>query len=196
MSDWKLAARVALFSLAIAGYGVTPARAEGEPFWIVSGLVAPEIWPAFAVLSDLDAQAVLQLYEKQSVSVAYAILPAGRDGRTVLESGHNPTILLSASWASTDPRAQATILVHEARHLYDLLAGQLARDPEGCVANEVRAFDEQANAWEALYGAGGKAEPTSPLDTALNSLLADSRNDPKGFRRSIRRMYAAACGVA
>jgi hypothetical protein len=38
-----------------------PARADDDTFWMVSGLVAPEIWPAFAVLSDLVAESILQL---------------------------------------------------------------------------------------------------------------------------------------
>lgn len=189
-------ASAALLSFITAIAGAAPVRAESVPFWMDSGLIAPEVWPAFAALSDLGADSVLELYQGQSVSVRYAVLPPGRDGRTVLEAGHNPSILLSASWATTDPKAQATILVHEATHLYDLLMGQLAWDPDGCVANEIRAFGEQAHAWEAIYGPTGKAEPTSPLDTALNALLADWRNDPKVFRRSIRHMYATACGVA
>jgi hypothetical protein len=187
--------RAALLAALVAIVGVMPARAEDDPFWIASGRVAPELWPAFAVLADHGADTVLRLYEAQSVNVHYAVLPPGRDGRTVIESGRDPTIVLSASWATTDPKAQATILVHEATHMYDLLGGQLARDPEGCVDNEIRAFSEQANAWQALYGPHGKSEPTSQLDAALNSLLADWRHEPRVFRRSIRRMYAAACGL-
>lgn len=190
-----MVARAALLSIGMTIVGWAPARADDDPFWIVSGLVSPEIWPAFAVLSDLGADSVLQLYEAQSVSVYYAVLPPGRDGRTVVESGQRPTILLSASWSNTDPKAQATVLVHEAAHLYDLLTGRLARDPEGCVANEIRAFSEQANAWQTLYGPNGKSDPTSELDTALNALLADWRHEPRVFRRSINRMYAAVCGV-
>jgi hypothetical protein len=40
---------------------------------------------------------------------------------------------------------------------------QLARDPEGCVANEVGEFSEQANAWQALYGPNGMAEGASAI---------------------------------
>ena len=64
---------------------------------------------------------------------------------------------------TTDPRAQATILVREAMQLYDLLGRQLSRDTEGCVANEVGELSEQANAWQALYGPNRKLESTSAI---------------------------------
>jgi hypothetical protein len=60
---------VPLFSAVMAIQVWAPARADDDSFWTVSGLVAPEIWPAFAVLSDLGAESILQLYEAPSVSV-------------------------------------------------------------------------------------------------------------------------------
>ena len=55
--------------------------------------------------------------------------------------------------------AIATLIVHEAKHLEDDLAGVDPRAPEACFQFEVRAFTQQALAWQAFYGPSGKAQP-------------------------------------
>lgn len=191
---WRLRLWLAVWAFVWAMLGDI-ALAKPAPFWTSSGAVAPELWPAFEALAELGPSAALSVYELNPVVVRLAQLPSGRDGRTIIESDAPTQILVNSSWSGADPKALATVLVHEATHLQDFLNGQLEMDPDGCMAGEIRAFSEQARAWQAFYGPGGKSGPSSRLDRALNALLDDWLNDQATFTRSVRKMYAAACAA-
>jgi hypothetical protein len=103
------------------------------------------------------------------------------------------SIVVNARWQDSDPRAIATLIVHEAKHLEDDLAGVDPRAPEACFQFEVRAFTQQALTWQAFYGTGGKARPSDELDAELNVWLNVHRRGPGEVEKRVRQLYAKAC---
>ena len=103
------------------------------------------------------------------------------------------SIVVNARWQDSDPRAIATLIVHEAKHLEDDLAGVDPRSPEACFQFEVRAFTQQAVAWQAFYGPGGKARAADELDAELNVWLSVHRRGPGEIEKRVRQLYAKAC---
>jgi hypothetical protein len=102
-------------------------------------------------------------------------------------------IVINPRWQQSDPKAIATLIVHEATHLQDDLAGLGPTTPEGCYQFEVHAFTQQALAWQVLYGSAGKAQPTDELDTELNAWLTVHRRGPGEIEKRVRQLYVAAC---
>ena len=75
-------------------------------------------------------------------------------------------------------------------------AGVDPRAQEACFQFEVRAFTEQAVAWQAFYGPNGKAKPADELDTELNAWLSVHRRGPGEIEKRVRQLYARACSQA
>jgi hypothetical protein len=103
------------------------------------------------------------------------------------------SIVVNTRWQGSDPKAIATLIVHEAKHLEDDLAGVDPRTPEVCFQFEVRAFTQQALAWQSLYGPNGKPEPRDDLDAELNAWLVVHRRGPGEIEKRVRLVYAEAC---
>ncbi|MCC7371343.1 MAG: hypothetical protein IT306_23195 [Chloroflexi bacterium] len=103
------------------------------------------------------------------------------------------SIIVNTKWQSSDPKALGTLIVHEAKHLDDDLAGVDPRTPEVCFQFEVRAFTQQAIAWQAMYGANGKPDPRDDLDAELNAWLVVHRRGPGEIEKRVRLVYAEAC---
>ena len=103
------------------------------------------------------------------------------------------SIIVNTKWQESDPKAIGTLIVHEAKHLEDDLAGVDPRTPEVCFQFEVRAFTQQALAWQSLYGPGGKASPRDDLDAELNAWLVVHRRGPGEIEKRVRQVYAEAC---
>lgn len=103
------------------------------------------------------------------------------------------SIIVNARWQQSDPRAIATLIVHEAKHLEDDLAGVDPRAPETCYQFEVRAFTQQSLTWQAFYGPQGKARPTDELDAELNAWLSVHRRGAGEIEKRVRQLYAKAC---
>jgi len=108
-------------------------------------------------------------------------------------SGGIRTIVVNPRWQKSDPKAIATLIVHEATHLEDDLAGDGPTTAESCFAFEVHAFTKQALAWQVFYGANGKAQPTDELDQELNAWLTVHRRGPGEIEKRVRELYARAC---
>jgi hypothetical protein len=122
----------------------------------------------------------------ESVHARYSRIGSG--GSSAIRS-----IVVSLRWEQSDPRAIAALIVHEATHLEDDLAGVDPRAQEGCFQFEVRAFTEQAISWQAFYGPNGKAKPADDLDTELNAWLSVHRRGPGEIEKRVRQLYARAC---
>ena len=105
------------------------------------------------------------------------------------------SIVVNARWQRSDPRAIATLIVHEAKHLEDDLAGVDPRTPDICFQFEMRAFTMQAAAWQTFYGPNGKARPADELDKELNSWLVAYRGGPADIEKRVRSLYAKACST-
>jgi hypothetical protein len=103
------------------------------------------------------------------------------------------SIIVNTRWQQGDPKAIATLLVHEAKHLEDDLAGVDPRTAEVCFQFEVRAFTQQALAWQTLYGPGGKADPRDDLDSELNAWLVVYRRGSGEIEKRVRQVYAEQC---
>ena len=67
------------------------------------------------------------------------------------------------------------------------------RTPEVCFEFEVRAFTQQAIAWQAFYGPNGKADPRDDLDAELNAWLSVYRRGPGEIEKRVRQLYAGPC---
>ncbi|MFN8637521.1 MAG: hypothetical protein U0893_27020 [Chloroflexota bacterium] len=103
------------------------------------------------------------------------------------------SIVVSTRWQQSDPKAIATLIVHEAKHLSDDVAGIDPRSQEGCFQFEVRAFKAQVLAWETFYGPNGKAQPKDELDAELNTWLAVNKRGAGEIEKRVRQLYAQAC---
>jgi hypothetical protein len=102
------------------------------------------------------------------------------------------TIVVDTRWQGSDPKAIATLIVHEAKHLEDDLAGIEPNTPELCYQFEIRAFTQQVLAWQTLYGPNGKAEPQDDLDDELNGWLRVYRRGPGELEKRVRQVYSEA----
>ena len=139
----------------------------------------------------------LQAIVESNTDVAFGPLPdlvharylrIGSSGGGAIRS-----IIVNTRWQQSDTKAIATLIVHEAKHLEDDLAGVDPRTPEVCFQFEVRAFTQQALAWQSLYGPTGKVEPQDDLDAELNAWLVVQRRGPGEIEKRVRMVYAEAC---
>jgi hypothetical protein len=132
--------------------------------------------------------------------ISFGRLPANEHARySRIGSGGSTgirMILVSTRWQQSDPRSIATLIVHEATHLEDDLAGVDPSELEACFQFEVRAFTQQAVSWEKFYGPNGKAKPADELDTELNTWLSVHRRGPGEIDKRVRHLYARACSEA
>jgi hypothetical protein len=130
-------------------------------------------------------------------AISFGPLPEGVHARySRIGSGGGSairSIVVNARWQQSDPRAVATLIVHEARHLEDDLAGVDPRAQESCFQFETRAFTNQALAWQEFYGSNGKLQPADELDAELNAWLSVHRRGPGEIEKRVRQLYANAC---
>lgn len=144
------------------------------------GLTSP-----LQALVDSDTEVAFGPLE-ESVHARYVRI--GDNGAGAIRS-----IIVNARWRRADPKAIATLLVHESKHLEDDLAGVDPRTPDVCFNFEVQAFTQQALAWQAFYGPNGKAEPRDDLDAELNAWLSVYRRGPGEIDKRVRQLYAGPC---
>ena len=134
------------------------------------------------------SQAPLVAILDSDTEIAFGPLPEAVHARysRIGSGGGNAirSIVVNARWQQSDPRAIATLIVHEAKHLEDDLAGVDPRAQETCFQFEVRAFTQQAQAWQAFYGPNGKARPSDELDAELNAWLNVHRRGPARGREA------------
>jgi hypothetical protein len=136
----------------------------------------------------VDSDTLLEFDElPPSVHAKYSRIATGPRGAP------KRTIAISTRWRDADPKALATLIVHEGKHLEDDLSGVDVRSREGCIQFEVRAFTEQAITWWEFHGQAGKARPRDELDEELNAWLAVYRRGPAELEARVRQLYARAC---
>lgn len=153
---------------------------------------------AIDALDRADELDALNALAQSDTEVAFGDLPTSVHAKYT-RIGMGPrraparSIVVNNRWRDSDPKALATIIAHEAKHLQDDLAGYDVRTSEGCVQFEVRAFTEQALVWQGFYGAGGKVRPQDELEEELNAWLALYRRSPAELERRVRQLYTRAC---
>jgi hypothetical protein len=154
--------------------------------------------PVLDALQDSGAPQVVEALVKADAEILFAPLPRDGRGRSrefaryTSVGVYGPvkrSIVLDVALQGSDPKALATLIVHEGTHLKDDLAGADKRTMEACFQFEIRAFTQQALAWQTFYGPDGKAEPRDDLDAWLNSWLATYRKGPTELDRRVREAY-------
>ena len=143
-------------------------------------------------LESSGAGGVIDGLLKADAEVVFGPLPAKEHARYVSRGVVEPlrrTIVINAVLEHGDPKALAALVVHEGTHLKDDLAGAEKRTMEACFQFEIRAFAEQARAWQAFYGPNGKAQPKDEFDAWLNSWLATYRQGPSELDKRVREFY-------
>jgi hypothetical protein len=87
------------------------------------------------------------------------------------------TLSVDPPFAEADPRALATLLVHETLHaIYDA-AGRTGVSGRACIDEEVAAFGAQAAFWAHHWGPDGRADASSDLERDLNRTLTAAADD-------------------
>ena len=80
-------------------------------------------------------------------------------------------VRLSNALFDTGVEARTALLAHELTHLNDDLNGRLGPStqlsPSDCYATEVRAFQNEANVWQMIFGPEGKPNP-DPIEAREN----------------------------
>ncbi|MFN0072051.1 MAG: hypothetical protein ACKVVP_11250 [Chloroflexota bacterium] len=134
---------------------------------------------AYALFSDYDqaqGSGLVSALEAAAVQINWSRgrAPGGQPtaflprGGAVITGG---TIFVDSQLADASGEALAALLAHEARHAVDLIQAGRAQDPAACIESEVRAHQEQAQAWAFLVGPAGRAETEVPIERDLNDLL-------------------------
>ena len=160
--------------------------------------VDEQLWGAIDALEAAGQLAPLDAIVESGTAVGFGELPEHVHARYTrvgqgLQRAPVRQILVSARWRGADPRALATYIAHEAKHLEDDLAGRDVQTVEGCFDFEVRAFVQQSVVWQAFYGPSGKARPQNELEEELNAWLSLYRRGPAELERRVRELYAPEC---
>jgi len=159
--------------------------------------VGEGLGPAVDVLEVASVTAPLQAILDSDTEIAFGPLEENVHARySRVGSSRGAAlrrIVVSARWQQSDPKAIATLLVHEATHLADDLAGVEPRTPDACYQFEVRAFTQQSIAWQAFYGPGGKAQPKDELDGELDTWLALYRKGVGEVEKRVQQWYSQEC---
>jgi hypothetical protein len=155
------------------------------------------VWPAIDALESASLTAPLQAVYDSDTELSFGTLPESVHARYsrvgTSRGGAVRTIMVSPRWQGSDPKAIATLIVHEATHLADDLAGTDPRTTESCYQFEIRAFTQQATAWQTFYGQNGKAQPRDELELELNAWVGVYRRGPDELAKRVRELYAEAC---
>jgi hypothetical protein len=159
--------------------------------------VGDGLGPAVDVLEAANITAPLQAILDSGTEIAFGQLDENVHARySRVGSSRGAAlrrIVVSMRWLQADPKAIATLLVHEATHLADDLAGVDPRTPDACYQFEVLAFTKQSIAWQTFYGPGGKPQPKDDLDTELNTWLALYRKGVDQVQARVQQWYVQEC---
>ena len=157
-----------------------------------------QLWDAVDALESTERLGSLNAVVDSGAEVGFGSLPEGVHARYMRTSQRATRasvrqIIVSTRWRAADPRALATIIAHEAKHLEEDVAGVEVRSFDACVQFEVRAFAEQSVIWQTFYGPSGKMPPQNELEEELNAWLAVYRRGPSELDRQVRELYAREC---
>ena len=188
-------------SAPVAASAPSPAAAAAPPAPAQATIrVDQGLFSAIDALEAADKLLMLNVIAQTDTEITFGDLPEHVHAR-YSRIGRGPrqpptrTIVVNNRWRNSDPKALATIIAHEAKHLEDDLAGADVRTPEGCFNFEFRAFTEQALIWQGYYGRDGKARPQDDLDVELNSWLEAHQKGPAELEQRVRQLYSKACVI-
>ena len=128
--------------------------------WTTYGfrITAPvSMWPMLEILHEYHFDWELYSAQTRPTPLVWAPLPPGVYGQ------YSPTqnvVKLSSMLQSESPELGASFLAHELTHLNDDLNGRLGDvTGDACYSAETRAFVNEANFWQMVWGPQGKPKP-------------------------------------
>jgi hypothetical protein len=128
--------------------------------WTAYGfnVTAPvSMWPMLELLHRLHFDWELYSAQQRPTPLVWANLPPGVEGQYVPSLN---VVKLSFVLQSESTELGTAFVAHELTHLTDDLNGKLANmGSEVCYAAETRAFVNEANFWQMVFGPQGKADP-------------------------------------
>jgi len=129
--------------------------------WTAYGfhITAPmSMWPMLEILHKYHFDWELYSAQARPTPLQWAPLAPGVYGQYVPSQN---VVKLSSMLQNESPELGASFLAHELTHLTDDLNGKLPGDVSGdvCYSAETRAFVNEANYWEMVWGPQGKPAP-------------------------------------
>ncbi len=103
------------------------------------------------------------------------------------------TLIITPALQSESPEAVATVLAHEGLHAVDTAKYGSPGNELACYTYETSAFRLQAAVWQSFYGDDGKVNPSTELETELNTILELARTDAWRFNTDIKARYQDEC---
>jgi len=145
--------------------------------------------PALYLLAaDPIGRSVLAAAERFPPEIRFSRLSEGTLG---LFARREFSVAVAERWAGSDPVAVAGVLVHELRHVGDLIASGIIDVDTGCFEGEERAFETATLFWFGRYGLAGKQPAQDGLDRNLNDSLRQYRDGR--LNSTIRAAYGHRC---
>jgi len=145
--------------------------AADQNHWTAHGfnISAPStMWPMLELLHNEHFDWELYSAQQRPTPLVWAPLPSGVFGQYVPTQN-----VVKLSWVLQNESTElgTSFLAHELTHLTDDLNGKLGNmTGDVCYAAETRAFVNEANFWEMVNGAQGKANPDA-LETEENAKM-------------------------
>jgi hypothetical protein len=188
-------------AFSVAGPGSGPSVPVGASSrWNGYGFtaIAPSsMWPMLELLHRLQFDWELASLGQRPTPLVWAELPAGLLGSYMPADN---VIKLSTALLSSSVEARTAILAHEVTHLNDDLDHRFGNlndvTGDACYQAETRAFVNEANFWQMLWGPEGKQPTDDPIEAQENrKMWAFVGNAP--FADLVVRTtpsYVAECG--
>ena len=154
----------------------TASLASGR--WTAYGfnVVAPAgMWPMLELLHVLHFDWELASASRRPTPIAWATLPSGVYG-SYLTNGN--VVRLSSVLQNESVELGTAFLAHELTHLNDDLNGRLGDGTgDACYEAETRAFVNEANFWQMVFGPRGKVAPDAIEDQENQKMFAFVGNE-------------------
>lgn len=153
--------------------------------------VDPALIPVLDALSEIGWDWVRQLLAEKGTALEYQeMAPAYRAYFYPPEN----RIAVNRSLDGADHRVLAAVVAHEAAHVRDYAADPLAfATKSGCLATETHAMEEEMVVWRAFFGPGGHPQPSSPVESWLNTGLREYSSSGRGFYNWVLQTYTPSC---
>jgi hypothetical protein len=168
-----------------------PAVSSPAPVWREHGFQIPsppELAPALELIHQQGFDSVLATLSQTPTSVEFDPALGSTAG---YDSPHG--IRLGPAAAASSSEGQAALIVHEATHVRDELAGHRIDSAQSCYAIELRAVANQVAFWRSLWGPAGKPEPADSVEEFHNTLLAAYADISTG-EALVHTIWAGTCG--
>jgi hypothetical protein len=126
------------------------------------------MWPMLELLHQLHFDWQLASAQQGGTAIGWTDLPVGTFGQYDRSSN---VVNLSTVLQTSSVEARTAFLAHELTHVNDEVNGRLdGLSSAACYEAEVRAFENEANFWEMLFGPRGKMD-ADPIEARENAKM-------------------------